>query len=146
MITNNPRAYHDYFVEDKFEAGLVLQGWEAKAIRAGKVSIKEAYIISRDNEVFIIGMHVTPLNTASSHEHHDMTRTRKLLLNKREIDKILGKTTISGYTVVPLNLHYSKGKIKIDIGLAKGKKQHDKRESEKQKDWNRDKERLLKNK
>lgn len=146
MITNNPRAYHDYFVEDKFEAGLVLQGWEAKAIRAGKVSIKEAYIISRDNEVFIIGMHVTPLNTASSHEHHDTTRTRKLLLNKREIDKILGKTTISGYTVVPLNLHYSKGKIKIDIGLAKGKKQHDKRESEKQKDWNRDKERLLKNK
>jgi len=146
LITNNPRAYHDYFVEDKFEAGLVLQGWEAKAIRAGKVSIKEAYIISRDNEVFIIGMHVTPLNTASSHEHHDMTRTRKLLLNKREIDKILGKTTISGYTVVPLNLHYSKGKIKIDIGLAKGKKQHDKRESEKQKDWNRDKERLLKNK
>lgn len=146
MITNNPRAYHDYFVEDKFEAGLVLEGWEAKAIRAGKVSIKEAYVMSRNNEVFVIGMHVTPLDTASTHEKHDNTRTRKLLLNKREIDKILGKTTISGYTVVPLNLYYSKGKIKIEIGLAKGKKQYDKRETEKQKDWTRDKERLMKNK
>lgn len=146
MITNNPRAYHDYFIEDKFEAGLVLQGWEAKAIRAGKVSIKEAYVMSRDNEVFVIGMHITPLKSASTHENHDTTRTRKLLLNKREIEKILGKTTVSGYTVIPLNLHYSKGKIKIEIGLAKGKKQYDKRETEKQKDWNRDKERLLKNK
>ena len=101
MITNNPRAYHDYFIEDKFEAGLVLEGWEAKAIRAGKVSIKEAYVMFRDSEVFVIGMHVSPLNTTSTHEKHDNTRTRKLLLNKREIDKLLGKTTISGYTVVP---------------------------------------------
>ena len=100
----------------------------------------------RDSEVFVIGMHVSPLNTTSTHEKHDNTRTRKLLLNKREIDKLLGKTTISGYTVVPLNLHYSKGKIKMEIGLAKGKKQYDKRESEKQKDWTRDKERLMKNK
>lgn len=146
MITNNPRAYHDYFIEDKFEAGIVLTGWEAKAIRAGKVSIKEAYVMSKNNEVFIIGMHVSPLKMASTHENHDPIRTRKVLLNKREIEKILGQTSISGYTAVPLNLHYSNGKIKLDIGIAKGKKQHDKRDSEKEKDWNRDRDRLLKNK
>lgn len=143
-ITNNPRAYHDYFIEDKFEAGIVLEGWEAKAIRAGKVSIKEAYVKPLNGEIFVIGMHVAPLIMAATHEKHDTTRTKKLLLNKREIDKIIGKITLSGYTIVPLSVYLSKGKIKVEIGLAKGKKMHDKRNDEKDRDWQRDKDRIIK--
>lgn len=142
-ITNNPRAFHDYFIEDRLEAGLILEGWEVKAIRAGRVTIKEAYVVVRDGRLSIIGMNVSPLITASTHVHPDPTRTRGLLLHAREIERLVAKVERSGYTLVPLNLHYSRGRIKAEIGLAKGKKQHDKREADKQRDWEREKARLV---
>ena len=142
-IVDNKKAFHDYFIEDRFEAGMMLEGWEVKAIRAGRVQIKEAYIILRNAEVFIVGMHVSPLLSASTHIVPDATRTRKLLLHTAEINKLIGKVERSGYTVVPLDLHYSKGRVKANIGLAKGKKQHDKRETEKQRDWEREKQRIM---
>ena len=142
-IVDNRKAFHDYFIEERFEAGLVLEGWEVKAIRAGRVQIKEAYVMVRGAEAFIIGMHVSALPTASTHVHPDPTRTRKLLLHAAELAKLIGKVERSGYTLVPLNLHYAKGRIKADIGLAKGKKQHDKREAEKERDWQREKQRLM---
>jgi SsrA-binding protein len=142
-IVENRKAYHDYFVEERFEAGLVLEGWEVKAIRAGRVQIKEAYVIVRDEEAYIIGMHVSALPTASTHVHPDPTRTRKLLLHGAELARLIGKVEQRGYTLVPVNLHYAKGLIKADIGLAKGKKQHDKREAEKDRDWLREKQRLM---
>jgi SsrA-binding protein len=144
-IIDNRKAYHDYFVEEKFEAGLALQGWEVKAIRAGRVQLKEAYVIVKDGEIALIGAHITPLSTASTHVHPDPTRTRKLLLHRSEINRLIGQVERAGYTLVPLNLHYSKGRVKLDMGLAKGKKQHDKRESEKERDWNRERQRLLRN-
>ena len=143
-IVQNRQATHDYFIEDRFEAGLVLEGWEVKAIRAGHVQLKESYVIVRDGEIFIIGMHVSPLPTASTHVRPEATRTRKLLLHAEEIKKLIGKTEQRGYTLVPLNLHYRNGRIKLDFGLGRGKKQHDKRDSAKDKDWAREKERLLK--
>ena len=143
-IVQNRQATHDYFIEDRFEAGLVLEGWEVKAIRAGHVQLKESYIIVRDGEIFIIGMHVSPLPTASTHVRPEATRTRKLLLHAEEINKLIGKTEQRGYTLVPLNLHYRNGRIKLDFGLGRGKKQHDKRDSARDKDWAREKERLLK--
>jgi len=143
-IVQNRQATHDYFIEDRFEAGLVLEGWEVKAIRAGHVQLKESYVIVRDGEIFIIGMHVSPLPTASTHIRPEAARTRKLLLHAEEIKKLIGKTEQRGYTLVPLNLHYKNGRIKLDFGLGRGKKQHDKRDSAKDKDWAREKERLLK--
>lgn len=145
-IVDNKKAFHDYFVEDRFEAGLVLEGWEVKAIRAGRVQIKEAYVILKNAEVFLIGAHISPLATASTHVHPDPTRSRKLLLHTAEINKLIGKVERAGYALVPLDLHYTKGRIKIEIGLAKGKKQYDKRESEKEKDWDREKARLMRDK
>ena len=145
-IADNRKAFHDYFIEERFEAGLVLEGWEVKAIRAGRVQLKEAYVIVRGAEAFIIGMHVSALPTASTHVHPDPTRTRKLLLHGAELAKLIGKVERSGYTLVPINLHYTRGRIKADIGLAKGKKQHDKREVEKERDWLREKQRLMRNK
>ena len=142
-IIDNRKAFHDYFIEEKFEAGLVLEGWEVKAIRAGRANIKEAYIIIRHEELFILGMHITPLISASSHVRPDPVRTRKLLLHAREIAKLIGKVERAGFTLVPLDLHYAKGRIKATIGLAKGKKQYDKREDEKKRDWERDKARLM---
>lgn len=142
-IVDNKKAYHDYFIEEKFEAGLVLEGWEVKAIRAGRAQLKEAYVIVKGGEIVLIGAHVTPLTTASTHVHPDPTRTRKLLLHRLEINRLVGQVERAGYTLVPLNLHYSKGRVKLDMGLAKGKKQHDKRETEKLRDWNREKQRLL---
>jgi SsrA-binding protein len=142
-IVENRKAFHEYFIEERFEAGLVLEGWEVKAIRAGRAQIKEAYVVVRGEEAFIIGMHVSALPTASTHVHPDPTRTRKLLLHGAELAKLIGKVEQRGYTLVPLNLHYAKGRIKADIGLAKGKKQHDKREAEKDRDWLREKQRLL---
>lgn len=142
-IVENRKAYHDYFVEERFEAGLVLEGWEVKAIRAGRAQLKEAYVIVRGAEAFIIGMHVSALPTASTHVRPDPTRTRKLLLQRAELAKLIGKVERSGYTLVPVNLHFAKGRIKAEIGLAKGKKQHDKREAEKERDWQREKQRLL---
>ena len=141
-IIDNKKALFDYFIEERYEAGLVLEGWEVKAIRAGRANIKEAYVIVRNAELFLIGSHISPLPTASTHINPDPVRTRKLLLNADEIKKLIGKTEQRGYTLVPLNLHYSKGRVKCDIGLAKGKKLHDKRESAKERDWQREKARL----
>ncbi|MBO9535671.1 SsrA-binding protein SmpB [Herbaspirillum sp.] len=137
-IVDNKKAFFDYFIEERFEAGIVLQGWEVKSIRAGRVQLKEAYVIVRNGEVFLFGAHISALTSTSTHVHPETTRTRKLLLNAAEINKLIGKVERSGYTLVPLNLHYSKGRVKCDIGLAKGKKQHDKRETEKQRDSQRE--------
>ena len=142
-IIDNRKAYHDYFIEEKHEAGIVLEGWEVKAIRAGRANIKECYVIIRDGEIYMLGMHITPLNSASTHVRADPTRTRKLLLHAHEIDKLIGKVERAGFTLLPLDLHYSKGRIKATIGLAKGKKQYDKREDEKKRDWEREKGRLM---
>lgn len=145
-IVENRKARHDYFIEETFEAGIELQGWEVKAIRAGRANLKEAYVIVKDGELFLLGMHVTPLASASTHVHPDPTRTRKLLLHRREIDRLVGQVERAGYTLVPLDLHFSRGRIKTTIGLAKGKKLHDKRETEKERDWQREKARLMRQK
>ena len=142
-IVENKKAFHDYFIEERYEAGLVLEGWEVKAIRAGRVQLKEAYVTLMGAEPFVIGMHVSPLPTASTHVHPDPTRSRKLLLNAEEIRKLIGKVEQKGMTLVPLDLHYTKGRVKLAVGLAKGKKQHDKREVEKERDWQREQQRLL---
>ncbi len=141
-IADNKKAFHDYFIEEKFEAGLVLEGWEVKAIRAGRVQLKEAYVMVKNGAVYLIGCNISPLLTASTHIHPDPTRSRKLLLHAEEISKLIGKTERAGFTLVPLNMHYAKGRIKLDIGLAKGKKQHDKRAAEKDREWEREKQRL----
>lgn len=143
-IVDNRKATHDYFIEERFEAGLVLEGWEVKAIRAGHVQLKESYVIVRDGEIWILGMHISPLPTASTHIHPNATRTRKLLLKAEEISKLIGKVEQRGYTLVPLNLHYKGGRIKLDFGLGRGKKLHDKRDTQRDKDWAREKERLMK--
>jgi SsrA-binding protein len=142
-IIDNKKAFHDYFIEERLEAGMVLEGWEAKAIRAGRAQLKEAYVVIRRAELFLIGAHISPLPTASTHIQPDPVRSRKLLLHAAEIAKLIGKVERAGYALVPLNLHYSKGRIKLEIGLAKGKKQHDKRATEKAKEWQREKQRLL---
>src|SRR5579859_1371493 len=145
-IAQNKKAFHDYFIEERFEAGMALEGWEVKAIRAGHVQLKEAYVVVKSAEIFLIGCHVTPLAAASTHVQADPTRTRKLLLHAEEIRKLIGKVERAGYTLVPLDLHYMHGRVKIEVGLAKGKKQHDKREAEKEKDWKREQQRLLRRK
>ncbi|MBX3663733.1 MAG: SsrA-binding protein SmpB [Burkholderiales bacterium] len=142
-IVQNKKAFHDYFIEQRFEAGIALEGWEVKAIRAGRVQIKEAYVVIKGSELFLIGCHISPLPTASTHVHPDPVRTRKLLLHAEEIKRLIGNVERAGYTLVPLDLHYSKGRIKLEIGLAKGKKQHDKRATEKEKEWQREQQRLL---
>jgi SsrA-binding protein len=143
-IVENRKAFHDYFIEERLEAGLALQGWEVKAIRAGRAQIKEAYVIVSNGEIFLTGCHISALPAASTHVIPDPTRTRKLLLHAGEIDKLIGSVERSGYAMVPLNLHYKGGRIKLEIGLAKGKKQHDKREAKKEQEWQREKQRLLK--
>ncbi|MCC6608900.1 MAG: SsrA-binding protein SmpB [Burkholderiales bacterium] len=142
-IVENRKAYHDYFVEERYEAGVALEGWEVKAIRAGRVQLREAYVVVHGQEIFLIGAHITPLGSASTHVTPDPTRTRKLLLHAEEIRRLIGKVEQAGYTLVPLNLHYSKGRIKLEIGLARGKKQYDKRATEKEREWAREKQRLL---
>lgn len=142
-IVQNKKAFHDYFIEERFEAGIVLEGWEVKAIRAGRAQLKEAYVIVSNGEVFLLGSHLSPLPTASTHVQPDPTRTRKLLLNASEISKLIGAVERAGYTMVPIDFHYVRGRIKLEIGLAKGKKQHDKREAEKDRDWKREQQRLL---
>jgi SsrA-binding protein len=142
-IVQNKKAFHDYFIEERYEAGMALEGWEVKAIREGRAQLKEAYVIVKDGELFLIGSHVSPLPTASRHVEPDPVRTRKLLLSATEIDKLIGAVERAGYTLVPLDLHYTRGRIKLEIGLAKGKKQHDKREAEKDRDWKREQQRLL---
>jgi SsrA-binding protein len=143
-IADNKKAFHDYFIEERHEAGLVLEGWEVKAIRAGRANIKESYVVVKQGQVFLIGCHISPLTTASTHIHPDPTRSRKLLLHAAEIDKLIGKVERAGYTLVPLDLHYAKGRIKLEIGLAKGKKQHDKRAAEKEREWKREQSQLVK--
>ena len=145
-ITENRKAHHDYFIEDRYEAGLMLEGWEVKSIRAGRAKISEAYVVLKGGEVFLIGAHITPLISVSSHVVVDPVRTRKLLLNQVEIKRLIGKVERSGFTVVPLDLHFSKSRVKLSIGLAKGKKQHDKRDTEKQRDWVREKAQVMRNK
>ncbi len=142
-IVQNKKAFHDYFIEQRFEAGLALEGWEVKAIRAGRAQLKEAYVIVSNSELVLLGCHISPLLTASTHIQPDPTRTRKLLLHAEEISRLIGNVERAGYTLVPLDLHYLKGRIKLEIGLAKGKKQHDKRATEKDKEWQRDQQRLL---
>ncbi len=145
-IADNKKAFHDYFIEERYEAGLVLEGWEVKAIRAGRAQIKEAYVVIKKGEIFLLGAHISPLLSASSHVQPDPVRTRKLLLNSREIDQLIGKVERAGYALVPLDLHYSKGRVKLAVGLAKGKKQHDKRDAEKERDWVREKARVMRDK
>lgn len=145
-IIDNRKAFHDYFIEERFEAGLVLEGWEAKSIRAGRAQLKEAYVVIKSGEIFLIGAHISPLPTASTHIHPDPVRTRKLLLHGAEIAKLIGKVERAGYALVPLDLHYVKGRIKLAVGLARGKKQYDKRETEKERDWDREKARLMRDK
>jgi SsrA-binding protein len=142
-IVENRKASHDYFIEERYEAGLALHGWEVKAIRAGRANIGEGYVMVRNQEIFLIGAHITPLTSASTHVTAEPTRTRKLLLNADEIKRLIGKVEQRGYTLVPLNLHYSKGRIKLEIGLGRGKLQHDKRADKREKDWQREKQRLL---
>src|SRR5512139_3795894 len=142
-IALNKRARHEYFIEENLEAGLSLQGWEVKSLRAGKAQITEGYVLVKNGEAWLIGAHVTPLKTASTHVVADPTRTRKLLLHRRELDRLIGAVERKGHTIVPLKLYWKNGKVKLEIGLAKGKQAHDKRASEKDRDWQREKARLL---
>src|SRR5512139_3020586 len=142
-IADNKKAFHDYFIEEKFEAGIVLEGWEVKAIRAGRVQLKEAYVIVHNGEIQLIGCHISPLPTASTHVAPDPTRTRKLLLHAGEINRLIGSVERAGYALIPLDMHYTRGRIKVEIGLAKGKKQHDKRATEKEREWRREQQRLM---
>jgi SsrA-binding protein len=142
-IALNKRARHEYFIEENLEAGLALQGWEVKSLRAGKAQITEGYVIVKNGEAWLIGAHVSPLKTTSTHVVADPTRTRKLLLHRRELDRLLGAVERKGHTIVPLKLYWKHGKVKLEIGLAKGKQVHDKRATEKDRDWQRQKQRLL---
>ena len=142
-IVENRKAFHDYFIEERFEAGLVLEGWEVKAIRAGRANLKEAYVVVKNREIVLLGAHISPLTTASTHVRADPTRTRKLLMHREEINRLVGKVERAGYTLAPINLHYRDGRIKLEIGLAKGKKQFDKRATIKEREWNREQQRLV---
>jgi len=142
-IIQNKKAFHEYFIEERFEAGMALEGWEVKAIRAGRANLKEAYVIVRQGEVYLLGCHISPLPEASTHIHPDPVRTGKLLLKADEISKLIGKVERAGYALVPIDMHYVRGRIKLEIGLAKGKKQHDKRDTEKDREWEREKQRLM---
>lgn len=142
-IIENRKAFHEYFIEERYEAGIVLEGWEVKAIRAARAQIAEGYVILRGEEVYLIGCHISALPTASTHVRPEPVRDRKLLLKADEISRLVGKVERAGFTLVPLNLHYKNGWIKAEIGLAKGKKQHDKRQAEKDRDWQREKQRLV---
>ncbi len=145
-LAQNKKASYNYFIEERFEAGLVLEGWEVKSIRAGHVQISEAYVVIKSGAAYLIGCHITALQTASTHVHPDPTRTRKLLMREDEMEELIGKVERAGYALVPLDLHLKRGWIKLEIGLAKGKKQHDKRETEKDRDWQREKQRLMREK
>jgi SsrA-binding protein len=143
-IAQNKKARFDYFIEDRIEAGLALQGWEVKSMRAGKAQLTDSFVIFRDGEAWLLGSHVSPLNTVSTHVVAEPKRTRKLLMNRREIDRLIGLVERKGYTLIALELYWSKNRVKVAVGLAKGKKQHDKRNTEKDRDWQRDKSRALK--
>ena len=143
-IAQNKKAWHDYFIEQKFEAGLVLEGWEVKSMRAGRAQLKESYVIVKGGEVYLLGAHISPLTSASTHIKPDPTRTRKLLLHAGEISKLIGSVERRGYTLIPLSLYWKRGKAKLEIGLAKGKQQHDKRQALKERESDRERDRALK--
>ena len=143
VIVTNRKARHDFFIEENLEAGLALQGWEAKSLRAGRAQLKESYVVVRDGEAWLLGAHFSPLSSASTHVRTDPTRTRKLLLHRRELDRLIGSVERKGYTLIPLSLYWKKGRAKLDLGLAKGKKQHDKRATDKDRAWKRQKERIM---
>lgn len=145
-IAENRRARFEYHIEEHFEAGLVLEGWEVKAIRSGQVQLTDGYVLIRDGELFLIGCRIDPLRSASSHVHPEADRTRKLLMHREEIRRLIGKVEQRGFTLVPLNLHYKGGRVKVEVALARGKAQHDKRETEKKRDWDREKQRLMRHK
>ena len=144
VIAMNRRARHDYFIEDTFEAGLCLLGWEVKSLRDGRAQLAEAYVHLRKGEAWLVGAHFSPLKTTSSHIKAEPTRSRKLLMHRHELDRLTGAVERKGYALVPLDLHWHKGRAKLRIGLARGKKQHDKRVSKKDRDWQRQKERIMK--
>ena len=144
-IATNKRARFDYLIEDTFEGGLVLQGWEVKSLRAGRVQLSESYVMIRNGEAWLYGCHMTPLVSASTHVVARPVRDRKILLHRAELSKLIGQVERKGFTLVPLNLYWKRSKIKLEIGLAKGKKTHDKRATEKARDWAREKERVMKN-
>ncbi|MBC8119566.1 MAG: SsrA-binding protein SmpB [Burkholderiaceae bacterium] len=144
-IVQNRKAQHDYSIEERYEAGIVLEGWEVKSIRANQTQLSEAYVIVRNGELYLLNAHMSPLPTTSTHVKAEPTRTRKLLLHAAEIRKLIGKVERAGYSLVPLNMHFNKGRIKLEVGLAKGKRQFEKRASEADKDWKREQSRLLKN-
>ncbi|HHF7367523.1 TPA: SsrA-binding protein SmpB [Legionella bozemanae] len=143
-IVLNRKAGFNYFIEDQYEAGLVLEGWEVKSLRAGKINLSDAHVIIKYGEAFLLGAQIQPLITASTHSIPDPTRTRKLLLNKKELNQLIGSVERQGYTIVPLSLYWKKNKVKIKIALAKGKKEHDKRDSIKDREWQRDRSRIMK--
>ncbi len=142
-IALNKKARHDYFIEEQHEAGLVLQGWEVKSLRAGRAQIAEAYVVVKGGEVWLVGANITPLSSASTHVHAEPDRSRKLLLGRREIDRLIGAVERAGYTMVPLAMYWKNGRAKLEIGLARGKKQHDKRAAERDRDWERQKARIM---
>jgi SsrA-binding protein len=142
-IAQNRRARHDYSIEERFEVGIVLEGWEVKAVRAGQVQLTDGYVLIRDGELYLIGCRINPLRTVSTHVHPEADRTKKLLMHREQIRRLIGKVEQRGYTLVPLNLHFKGGRIKAEIALAKGKAQYDKRASEKQRDWERERARLM---
>ena len=146
LIAENRRARFEYHIEEQYEAGIVLEGWEVKAIRAGQVQLTDGYVHLRDGELFMIGCRINALRTASTHVHPEADRTKKLLMHKAEIRRLIGKVEQKGFTLVPLNLHYKGGRVKAEIALAKGKAQHDKRETEKKRDWERERGRLMRHK
>ncbi len=142
-IAQNKKAFHDYFIEERFEAGLSLQGWEVKSLREGRSQLKEAYVLLKDGEAYLFGCHITPLLSASTHVRPDATRTRKLLLHREELSQLIGSVERKGYALIPLQLYWKRGRAKLEIGLAKGKKDYDKRATEKERDWEREKQRLM---
>lgn len=143
-IALNKKATHDFFIEQRLEAGLALEGWEVKSLREGRAQLKESYVTIKNGEAYLFGAHFSPLTSASTHIQPDPTRTRKLLLHRRELNILIGQVERQGYTIVPLALYWKRGRVKLEIGYAKGKKLHDKRATEKDRDWKREKERLLK--
>ena len=145
-IAENRRARFEYHIDEQFEAGIVLEGWEVKAVRAGQVQLTDGYVLIRDGELFLIGCRIDALRAASTHVNPQADRTRKLLMHRDQIRRLIGKVEQKGFTLVPLNLHYKGGRVKAEIALAKGKAQHDKRHAEKERDWNREKQRLMRNK
>ncbi|MGA8007208.1 MAG: SsrA-binding protein SmpB [Burkholderiales bacterium] len=142
-IAQNRKAFHDYFIEERYEAGLVLEGWEVKAIRAGRVQLGDAYVLVRNGALWLVGAHISPLPTVSTHFVPDPTRSRKLLMHAEEVQRLIGKVEQRGYTLIPLDMHYKKGRIKLEVALGRGKLKHDKRAAERDREWERDKQRLL---